>query len=226
MLVYATHAFAQNHTLASIGLEKLKQAYALFINNSQQYPLVYDQKWGGVVSSASYKLNDPQFDYGNTYYNDHHFHYGYFVYAAAVIGYLDNTWVNARNRDYVNSLVRDYANSIETDPYFPISRNFDWWHGHSWADGLFESGDSKNEESSSEDAFSIYAMKMWGKVIGDANMEARGNLQLAVLRRSLQSYILMQSNNTIEPAQFIGNKAAGIVSLPKHDNVLLTLQVL
>jgi endo-1,3(4)-beta-glucanase len=213
MLVYATHAFARNDTLASTGLEKLKSAFSLFVNNAQQYPLVYDQQWGGLVSSASYTLKDPNFDYGNTYYNDHHFHYGYFVYAASIIGFLDGTWAStAKNLDFVNSLIRDYGNSVETDSYFPISRMFDWWHGHSWADGLFESGDSKNEESSSEDMMSAYAIKMWGRVIGDANMQARGNLQLAVLRRSLQSYFLMQSSNTVEPSRFIGNKAAGIVS--------------
>jgi glycosyl hydrolase family 81 len=31
-------------------------------------------------------------------------------------------------------------------------------------------------ESSSEDTFASYAIKMWGKVTGDANMEARGDV--------------------------------------------------
>jgi endoglucanase Acf2 len=38
---------------------------------------------------------------------------------------------------------------------------FDWYHGHSFAKGLFESADGKDEESSSEDAFFAYAIKMW-----------------------------------------------------------------
>ena len=102
-----------------------------------------------------------------------------------------------------------------------FSRSFDWYHGHSWAKGLFDSGDGKDEESSSEDAFASYAIKMWGKVIGDANMEARGNLQLAIQARSFQNYFLMASDNTVQPARFIPNKVTGIVSIP----VLRTLRV-
>ncbi len=114
-------------------------------------------------------------DFGNTYYNDHHFQfvpllpfsppyqyadrpsYGYFIYTAAVIGYLDPTWL-PENAPYVNALVRDIANPSTSDSYFPVSRMFDWYHGHSWAHGLYETGDGKDEESSSEDTMSAYAM--------------------------------------------------------------------
>lgn len=81
-------------------------------------------------------------DFGNTYYNDHHFHYGYFIYCAAVIGHIDPTWIPA-NKDYVNTLVRDIANPSVQDKFFPVSRMFDWYHGHSWAHGLFETLDGK-----------------------------------------------------------------------------------
>jgi endo-1,3(4)-beta-glucanase len=109
-------------------------------------------------------------------------------------------------------LVRDAANPSTQDPYFPFSRAFDWYHGHSFAKGLFESADSKDQESSSEDAFFSYALKMWGRVIGDRSMEARGNLMLAIQARTLKSYFLMESDNHIQPPNFIANKAMGIVS--------------
>jgi endo-1,3(4)-beta-glucanase len=57
-----------------------------------------------------------------------------------------------------------------------------------------------------------YAIKMWGKTIGDANMEARGNLMVSILARTLRSYFLMESTNVIQPAPFIANKVTGIVS--------------
>ncbi|KXS93742.1 hypothetical protein AC579_10483 [Pseudocercospora musae] len=168
---------------------------------------------------ASYRTGQPLEDFGNTYYNDHHFHYGYFVYAAAVIGYLDPTWLaNSTNVAWVNMLVRDYANSDLNDPSFPFSRNFDFWHGHSWAAGLFDSGDGKNQESSSEDTMASYAIKMWGRVINDAAMESRGNLMLAIQARSLNSYFLYTSSNSIQPEEFIGNKAAGILFENKIDH--------
>ena len=97
---------------------------------------------------------------------------------------------------------------------FPFSRMMDWYHGHSFAKGLFESADSKDEESSSEDAFFSYAIKMWGQVIGDDSMEARGNLMLAIQARTLINYFLLQSDNVNQPANFIGNKVTGIVRLP------------
>ena len=203
--------------LAQAGLTNLKAAFAVFASNQPIYPLVYETAWGGVVSTASYLTGDSGADFGNTYYNDHHFHYGYFIYAAAVIGYLDPSWL-ANNQDYVNTLVRDIANPSTQDNYFPVYRNFDWYHGHSWAHGLYETFDGKDEESSSEDTMSAYAMKMWGRTIGDSNMEARGNLQLAITARSLQNYFLYDSTNTVQPANFIGNKVSGILFENKIDH--------
>jgi glycosyl hydrolase family 81 len=50
-------------------------------------------------------------------------------------------------------------------------------------------------------------------------MEARGNLQLAILKRSLRNYFLMEKSNENQPPSFIPNKQSGIVSyslmLPK-----------
>lgn len=205
--------------VAAAGLNNLTTAFSIFVDNRQRYPMVYETTWRGLVSSGSYITNEALEDFGNTYYNDHHFHYGYFVYTAAVIAYYDSSWLTkGNNKAWVDSLVRDYANSVEDDEYFPFSRSFDWFHGHSWADGLFESGDGKNEESTSEDSFSLYAIKMWGLATKDANMEARGNLQLAILRRSLQNYFLLESSNQNQPAQFIDNKAVGIMFENKIDH--------
>lgn len=59
---------------------------------------------------------------------------------------------------------------------------------------------------------------MWGKATGDNAMEARGNLMLAVEARSLNNYFLMQSDNAVQPPQFIGNKATGILFDNKVDH--------
>jgi hypothetical protein len=161
------------------------------------------------------------------------FHYGYHVLTAAVIAHMDPSWLaEGQNRAWVNSLIRDYANPSAADPYFPVSRMFDWYHGHSFAHGLFESSDGRDQESSSEDTMAAYALKMWGFVSGDANTAARGNLMLAVQARSLNNYYLYTgsaNNNTankalnkttksVEPANFIGNRVAGILFENKLDH--------
>jgi endo-1,3(4)-beta-glucanase len=72
-IVYVLHDLLDNPSVAQAGLSNLKDAFAVFVEHRQQFPLVYESAWGGVVSSASYALNDPGADFGNTYYNDHHF---------------------------------------------------------------------------------------------------------------------------------------------------------
>lgn len=115
-------------------------------------------------------------------------------------------------------LARDFANPV-SDSLYPFSRSFDWYMGHSWAKGLFPSADGKDQESSSEDTMASYGIKMWGKIINDKNMEARGNLMLAIQARTLPLYFLYQDDNTIEPAGYIGNKVSGVLFENKIDHV-------
>ncbi|ODV58389.1 glucan endo-1,3-beta-D-glucosidase [Ascoidea rubescens DSM 1968] len=202
-------------------LNQLKAVFQVFLDNSQFYPLMYDTLWKGVTSTSS-QDGDSSTDFGGAFYNDHHFHYGYYIHAAAVIGYVDNaigdgTWVQ-ENKDWVNALIRDVANPSWDDTYFPKFRMFDWFSGHSWASGLFEATDGKNQESSSEDYNFAYGMKLWGQVIGDHSMQYRGDLMLQIMKRSMNMYMLYTSDNYVEPSNFIGNKVSGILFDNKVDH--------
>lgn len=219
-IVFTAKYILGNNTLALSGLAKLKTAFNVFCTNQQKSPLAYDTTWKGLVSTLGIG-GDSSADFGNTWYNDHHFHYGYFIHAAAVIAQVDNdigggTWLS-QYKGIVNTMVRDVANPSTSDTYFPVWRSFDWYAGHSWAKGIFESTDGKDEESSSEDVHFAYGMKLWGRVIGDSAMESRGNLMLAVLKRSLNSYFLYRTTNTIMPSKILGNKVSGILFENKVD---------
>jgi endo-1,3(4)-beta-glucanase len=104
--------------LTDRGLTKLKLILGKWVKNRQRKPLVYDKTWGGIITSWANEKKGLKQDYGNGLYNDHHFHYGYWVYAAAVVGSLDPSWANDdSNKNWVNTLVRDYANSLNDDDF-------------------------------------------------------------------------------------------------------------
>ncbi|KAF6787619.1 endo-1,3-beta-glucanase [Colletotrichum sojae] len=212
--LYAVNDIAGDTSYTADALKKLEAAFDRYVNNLEPNPLFYDNVWKGLVSSGSYNNSDSSIDFGNTFYNDHNFHYGYYVYTAAIIAHFDPGWLErngSANRIWVDNLIRDWSNPSTEDPYFPFSRSFDWFHGHSWARGVLEAPDGKDQESSAEDAFSTYAIKVWGRATGDRKTEARGDLQLAVTARSLQSYFLLASDNDVQPPEFVDNRVTGIL---------------
>ncbi|KAF8961046.1 hypothetical protein BGZ46_001456 [Entomortierella lignicola] len=212
-----TDVLKDNGDLKKKCLDKLKFAFSRFLDNRQQFPLVYDLTWKGVISSQGLTVG-PLADFGNSWYNDHHFHYGYFVHTAAIIRHLDPTWRKKDVDTFTNNLLRDVANPSEQDKYFPTFRAFDWFTGHSWSQGLFVSLDGKDEESTSEDINFYYAMSLWGQVTNNVQTQKLGQLMLTVARRSIQTYFLMEDDNKNHPDIFVGNKVPGILFENKADH--------
>ncbi|ORZ07014.1 endo-1,3(4)-beta-glucanase [Lobosporangium transversale] len=198
-------------------LWKLKRAFERFLDNKQQYRLVYDKTWRGLISIQGLEKGALA-DFGNSWYNDHHYHYGYFIHTAAIIRHLDPKWRTSDVSAFVNSLVRDVANPSKDDPYFPVFRSFDWFMGHSWSQGIFVSLDGKDEESTSEDINFYYAMSLWGRMDNQPELERLGQLMLTIARRSIQAYFLLENDNMNHPRAFIGNKVTGILFENKVDH--------
>lgn len=208
-ILYVCSTILQDEALVNELLPKLTQAIDIFATNQQKYPLVYDTTWKGLISSA-----DPGADFGNSNYNDHHFHYGYHIHAIALTARASPSYfeldAGRRAKEYATALIRDVANPSTKDTYFPQFRSFDWFHGHSFAHGIFALGDGKDEESSSEDYHFAHGMKLFAIVTGDKAMESRANLMLSIMKRSMNMYMLYSDDNKIQPPQFIKNKVAGI----------------
>ncbi|MBD5289857.1 MAG: hypothetical protein HDS26_04135 [Bacteroides sp.] len=127
----------------------------------------YYPRWGGMLG----------FDvsYDSDAFNDHHFHYGYFIYASALLALEDKSFA----RDYgeiLRMIVRDYANYDREDNRFPFLRTLDPWAGHSYAGGL---GDHLNDNGNGQES-SSEAMQGWGGVyllgvaLGDDAMRDAG----------------------------------------------------
>jgi len=176
------------------------------------YTLIYDQVWGGILSYESWYQDGR--DYGNGKYNDHHFHYGYFIYAAAVILKYDPTYYL---KDAIMHLIRDIANPNGNDTFFPVTRHKDWFEGHSWAQGLDKVPDSKNQESTSESVNAYYAIMLFGMAIHNQEIENLGRLLLAMEIRSTKVYWHIPSSSDIYPDLFSKNKMVGVLWSTKVD---------
>lgn len=86
-------------------------------------------------------------------------------------------------------LVRDVANPSARDEYYPQMRYLDFFHGLSWAHGIFETPDGKEVGSVSEDMNFAHAVKNWVTVSRNAELEAVGNVMSAIIKRAANSYI-------------------------------------
>jgi endo-1,3(4)-beta-glucanase len=129
----------------------LRASVEIWTNGSAIAPFLFDNKWKGVIScGCNYDdddmgctntypdcpaLTEPGMDFGNGFYDDHHFHYGYHIYASAVLAKFDPHWGKAFF-EKVLALVRDVANPSSSDPFFPTFRHKDWFMGSSWASGV------------------------------------------------------------------------------------------
>jgi len=203
------------------------------LNTSSNAQMVYDQSWGGYLTCGCWyddcegkcaphcdnkypncpALTDTGMNFGNGFYNDHHFHYGYFIYAIAVVAKFDLEWAN-QYKEQILLYVRDYANPSENDAFFPKSRHKDWYHGHSWAGGIpLINGqpyfNGRNQESTSEAVNGYYAVALLGEATGWANVKSVGRVLTALEISAAQMYWQVKTNSKVYPAQF-KHKVIGI----------------
>ncbi|MGL1885882.1 MAG: glycosyl hydrolase [Reichenbachiella sp.] len=104
--------------------------------------------------------------FGSENFNDHHFHYGYFVYSAAVLGIEDPEFLEDY-KDMITLLAKEYANWDRNDDVLPFLRTFDPWLGHSHANGPGFHATGNDQESTSEAIQSWNALYMLGVALND-----------------------------------------------------------
>jgi len=163
----------------------LEESFQYWLNGNGPDPIAYETLWGGDVSEKG--TQNVNIDYGNGFYNDHHFHYGYHLYGAAVIARYDSTWLAKAGR-YVNELARDIGNPSSLDPYYPITRMKDWFAGHSWASGIGYGGGERDEESTSEAINGYHGLYMWALASGNTALADFARILLATEIHSVQYY--------------------------------------
>ncbi|TMW55052.1 hypothetical protein Poli38472_013814 [Pythium oligandrum] len=198
-------------TLLRTCLDKLEKTLDSFLTNKFVSPLAYDSTYRGIVTSEVFTKNDVNVDFGNGIYNDHHYHYGYWITASAMLKKLDPEWKRMGELDtMVWTMLRDVANPSQDDTYFPTFRHFSWFLGHSYSHGATPLADGKDQESTSEDINFFYGMMLWGKVNGNKAVEDLGSLMLRIDARAVRTYFLMDSSNKVHPPEFVKNHVTGI----------------
>jgi endoglucanase Acf2 len=153
----------------------------------------YNNNWGTLIGyPASFGSADEL--------NDHHFHYGYFIKAAAEVARTDKTWAT-NNAPMVNLLIRDIANWDRNDSMFPFLRNFDPYAGHSWASGHAKFDDGNNNESSSEAMNAWTGLILWGEATNNTTIRDLGIYLYTTEMNAIIDYWFDVQDNT-HPASY------------------------
>jgi hypothetical protein len=188
----------------------------------------FDQQWGGLITGwydrfatgycqcdlpggpyacvgKNYCDNQDGWDgfsnYGNAFYNDHHFQYGYLVRNLAWALYYQevkgvnlgmNKTVVANVTKQALAFARDIANPDPVnDKYFTKLRHKDAYDGHSWAEGYDYSGRVVawlNQQSGGEAVNAYYGVYLLGLAIGDDNVRDWGRINMATEAQSISQY--------------------------------------
>ncbi|MGZ8804741.1 MAG: glycosyl hydrolase [Microbacterium sp.] len=139
---------------------------------------VYDPEAKGLVGKVS--------SFGSEEFNDHHFHYGYFLYAAA-LAVADDPSLEDTLRPVMDLVAADLASDGEGS-FFPDRRAFDAYAGHSWASGYVPFRDGNNQESSSEAVAAWNGLALWADVTENAPLADEARWMLANEAATAQAY--------------------------------------
>lgn len=175
--------------LATSAQNKLRQELESWFRPGEREPksFLYDPSMRGIVGNEASFGSDKEF-------NDHHFHYGYFIYAAAVLAESDKDFLN-KYKTTVNLLVADIAN-YNSGEKLPLRRSFDPYAGHSWASGTVPFNDGNNQESTSEAINAWVGTTLWARQTNNDALKLQSQWMLSQEYRTTQLYWLLQQKNT------------------------------
>ncbi|GAV89788.1 Glyco_hydro_81 domain-containing protein [Cephalotus follicularis] len=180
---------------------------------------LYDSKWGGIVTKQG--SADSGADFGFGVYNDHHYHLGYFLYAIAVLAKIDPAW-GRKYKPQAYSLMADFMNlGRRSNSNYPRLRCFDLYKLHSWAGGLTEFGDGRNQESTSEAVNAYYSAALMGLAYGDTHLVTMGSMLAAMEILSAQTWWHVREGDNLYAEDFTReNRVVGVLWANKRDSGL------
>ncbi|GAA5044592.1 endoglucanase Acf2 [Thermocatellispora tengchongensis] len=155
----------------------------------------YDAAWGALTGYPASYGSDSEL-------NDHHFHYGYYLMAAATVARYDAAWAaDGQWGGMAKLLARDANNWVRSDTRFPFLRNFDPYAGNGWASGHQGFAAGNNEESSSEAMNFAVGALLLGEATGDTGLRDLGIYLYTTQAATIAQY-WYDADNAVFPASF------------------------
>ncbi|CAL8124059.1 unnamed protein product [Orchesella dallaii] len=163
----------------------LKQSIEYWFQPGRTPSAAFETGWGGFINKDGW--NNTWVDFGNAYYNDHHFHYGYLLQGAGTIGKYDPAWLN-EHMDFMVHVARNVGNPSPNDPHYTVTRHFDFFAGHSWASGIANGAGPRDQESSGEAINGYYGLLLFATAINNQALIDWSRLLVAMEIAGAQEY--------------------------------------
>lgn len=148
--------------------------------NEVAFLFYYNTTWSALLGYPAGHGQD-------TNINDHHFHWGYFIHAAAFIEQYLPGWA-AEWGPMIDLLIRDAASPDREDELFPFLRNFSPFAGHCWANGFASFPQGNDQESTSESMQFNSSLIHWGSVVGNDEIRDLGIYLYTTEQTAIEEY--------------------------------------
>lgn len=174
----AGNTVARDKMLATVK-ERLED-WLTYKSGEVAFLFYYNTTWSAMIGYPAGHGQD-----GNL--NDHHFHWGYFIHAAAFLEQFEPGWASKWG-EMINLLVRDAASSDRNDTKFPFLRNFSPYAGHCWANGFATFPQGNDQESTSESMQFNSSLIHWGTVTGNNAIRDLGIYLYTTEQTAIEEY--------------------------------------
>jgi hypothetical protein len=173
----------------------------LRLANEKKY-FYYNEQWNSLTGYPASFGSDTEL-------NDHHFHAGYLISAAAAVARYDRNWAQ-QWKPMVDLLIKDSANWDRSDTRFQYLRYFDIYSGYSLANGHLNMDAGGNQESSSESINFAQAVALWGAETGDNRIRDLGIFLYASEIQAIHQY-WFDVDNEVFPRQVFWDNGSQFV---------------
>lgn len=164
---------------------------------SAMFHLQRETKWSGIIVPADYLHSVlpncyPLGSFGNSFYNDHHFHWGYILYALNSLEYIGEG-LSGQYRKQITAIIKDIVNP-NSDSAAWKTRFKDWYGGHSWATGN-TTETARQQESCGEAINGYYGAYLMSQALNDQSLQSCASVCLNLEIQACHNYYYLQAPN-------------------------------